>query len=129
MDGCSIYGMWLKYSNNNKGINVHRLFKEDITNHLTPLQVRGDKWSENRVIAKHKVMLHNIQHKGYIGGRLTHNTRIDFLEGMKHKCYGHFRDEFEKLETFEFLENDDNMDMWVLHCMRIPVVNWRIAYF
>ena len=35
--------MQLKVSNNNKGVTAHKLFKETITNHVTPLRARGDK--------------------------------------------------------------------------------------
>ena len=51
--------MWLKYSNNNRGITSYNLFIESINEHIAPLQVRADKGSENRLIVKHMVIVYN----------------------------------------------------------------------
>ena len=87
--------MWFKCSGNNKWITTYELFKEAISKFITPLQVRGDKGSENRLIANH--MLRITYYKGHIGGRSTHNTRIERF-GREHNVNAmiRFRDEFQK---------------------------------
>ena len=69
--------MWLKYSNNNRGNNAYDFFKEVVDKNVTPLQVRGNKGSENILIAKHMVMLCNAQQRGCVGCKFTHDTRIE----------------------------------------------------
>ena len=101
-----------------------RLFKETITNHTAPLQVRGDKGSENVIIAKRVVMLRNTQHKCYLGGRSTHNTRIKrFWREHNTNFMVHFRDEFKRLDNLGVLDTDDNTGMWAFHWVRVTVIS------
>ena len=58
---------------------MHELLKEAQTNHANPLQARGDKGSEHRIINRCIVMQRSAQCKGCIGGRLPHNARIELF--------------------------------------------------
>ena len=61
VDGHSSRIMWLKCSSNNRVNTNYDLFKEAINEKIAPLQVRGDKVAENRLIVKHTVISHNTQ--------------------------------------------------------------------
>ena len=81
INGHSRHIMWLKWSNNNLGNNDYYLLKEDINEFIIPLQVRGDKGSGNRFIAKKMVMVSKTQCRGYIVSRLEQSTRIEHFFG------------------------------------------------
>ena len=66
VDGFSRYIMWIKYSNNNRVNTSYDLLKEAIDEKAAPLQVRGDKGSENRLMAKHMVIARNAKFRGHI---------------------------------------------------------------
>ena len=90
--------MWLKCSNNNKGIDAHESFKECINKFVTPLQVRCNKGLENRLITKYIAMLRSTHFKGHIGGRSRHNTRIEcFWREHNVNVMIHFRKVLETL--------------------------------
>ena len=61
VDGHSRHITWLIFFNNNRGNTTYYLFKESNNEHIIPLQVIGDKGLENRLTAKHMVMVHNTQ--------------------------------------------------------------------
>ena len=56
-------------------------FKEAISKYVTPLQVRGNDGSKNRLISKHVVVVRNTQFQGCIGGRSTHKKRQNVFGG------------------------------------------------
>ena len=57
--------IWLKCANNNRAETVHNHFMHSITEFQFPRQVRGDKGSENRLIAKHMMILRGSETKGF----------------------------------------------------------------
>ena len=86
-------------------------FKESINKLVAPLQARDDKVSENRLIAKHMEILRSTHHKGQIGYRSKHDTRIGrFWRNCDVSIMIHFRNEFQNLHALGFLETDDNKD-------------------
>ena len=119
--------MWLKFSNNNRGNTSYELLKEAIDDHIDPLQVRGEKGSENRLIAKNTVMVRNAQFKGHVGGRSTWNTRIEYFwrENNVNEMV-HFRDVFRKLEALRHLDSDYNTDIWSLYYVLVHVIDQEI---
>ena len=74
VDEFSHFIMWLKCSNNNRGNTSYNFLKNVIGENETPLQVRGDKESEDIIISKHMVLVRNKQCRGCIGDRSTHNA-------------------------------------------------------
>ena len=77
VDRYSRYIIWLKCAGNNFAKTSYDYFTDVIKIHIPSIKMRGDKGSENRMIAKHMILLRNDSTGGYIGGRLTHNTRIE----------------------------------------------------
>ena len=77
VDGHSHCAMWIKCPLNRKGETICRLLKEEAINYVAPLQVLGDKRSENIVVAKNITLLRSAQCKDCAGGRSTYNTTIE----------------------------------------------------
>ena len=77
VDGFSWMIIWLKISDNNRATTAYEYFKNAIEEYECPLQVRSDKGSENRLIAKHMIAIRGDEMRGFIGGKSTHNTRIE----------------------------------------------------
>ena len=73
--------MCLKCPSNDRGNASYDLLKETINKNATPTQARGDKGSEDKLIAKNMVMLHNTHHEGFISDKHMHNKRIECLGG------------------------------------------------
>ena len=61
--------MWIKCSNNNRGNTACGFFKEGINKHAAPLQVRGDKGSEDQLVSKNMAMVRNGLCRGCTGDR------------------------------------------------------------
>ena len=106
------------------------MLKEEAINYVAPLQVLGDKRSENIVVAKNITLLRSAQCKDCAGGRSTYNTTIErFLRDHITNIIVHFTDEFEKLEHLGVLDADNSTDMKAFHCVRILVSNRKIDHF
>ena len=59
VDGCNHRIVWLKFFSNSRGKSAHDLLKEADYDHVVPLQVRGSKGLEIRLIAKYVEIVHN----------------------------------------------------------------------
>ena len=66
---------WSKCSSTNETETVWDLFLKAAQEHATPLQVRDNVISENRLLANNMMFLRNASHNGHIGGRSIHITR------------------------------------------------------
>ena len=87
-------------------------FTETIKKCVTPLQVRSDKVSENRLIEKHMAMLHTTQCKCCIGGRHAKNYRTEsFWREHNLNVMIHVRKVCEKLQSLGHLGMDGNTDL------------------
>ena len=81
-----------------------------------PLQVRGGKGVENRLIAKHVIAIRGDDMRGFIGGKSTRNTRIErFWREHNVNVAKMCVDEFIRLEQLGYLDRLDDDDLWVLH--------------
>ena len=74
------------------------------------------------------VIIRITQYKGRIRGRSTENSRIErFWRGHNVSVMAHFNNKFEKLETLGFLDANSNTDTWVMHCVRMTIINQSIG--
>ena len=130
VDGFSRCVMWIKCYNNNRGNTAHDLHKGAVNKNITPLQVRGGKGLENRLIAKYVVIVCNVWHRGCIGGKSTQKTRIDrFWRKHNDNVMIRFRDMFERLESLGCLDTDSITDLWSLHYACVGVINQKTHDF
>ena len=75
-------------------------FEDGIIKCITPLQIRGDKGSENRLITKHMVIVLNGLYRGFTGGRSTRNARIEhFWIECNVNATINFKNKYERLES------------------------------
>ena len=100
------------------------IFSHAIDEHRCVLQVRGDKGVEKRLIANH---MFSLRGKGNIGGKWTHNTRV---EGCCRECSASTMhcvyDEFLRLDQLRLRSRSENVDIWVLHTFCMPSINKRM---
>ena len=130
VDGCSRMIIWLKCANNNRAETVHNHFIQSINEFQCPFQVRGDKGSENRLIAKHMIILRGTETRGFIGGRSTHNTRIERLwREYNNNAMDHYLATFTNLEELGILNRHDNIDIWTLHKVFLPKIQKTLDEF
>ena len=79
MDGYSRMIMWLKCANNNHSETAYNHFIHSIIEFQSLFQVHSNKESENCLITKYMMILRGTEIRRFIGGRSTHNTRIEYL--------------------------------------------------
>ena len=127
VDGCSRKIIWLICSDNNRADTTYGYFLNAIQEFQCPFQVRGDKGVENKMIAKHMIAIRGENMKGFLGGKSTHNTRIErFWREYNKNVMIKFYDEFIELEQLGFLDRTNNNDLWVLHKVYLPVINQKL---
>ena len=123
MDRFSRFIAWLNISNNNKARTSYDCFKQAIQQHGALIKMRGDKGSENKMIAKHMTLLWQNNIGGYIGGKSTRNALIDcFWHEHNNNVMQKFRSEFEELEELNLLDCTLNSDLWALHYVCMDVI-------
>ena len=127
VDGKSRKVIWLKCADNNRADTTYNYFLNAIQEHQCPFQVRGDKGVENKKIAKHMIAIRGDNIRGFIGGKSSHNTRIErFWKEYNTNVMKTFFDEFTNLEHLGYLDRTDNKDLWVLHKVFLPIINEKL---
>lgn len=75
-------------------------------------------------------MLRGPQISGYIGGKSTHNTRIERMwRECNNDAMDSFRLTFKFLEELGMLNHHDNIDMWSLHRARTSLMQKELDGF
>ena len=78
-DGHSRLIIWAHWLDNNRALITHQNFVKVTDDFSFPLQVWGNKGTEIRLIAKQMIILRYHRINSYIGGKLVHNVRIEWL--------------------------------------------------
>ena len=81
--------------------------------------------AENSSLANHMKLLRNASHNGYMGGKSTHNTRIDGFGGSETQRSKSFLKQFRNLESLGILKNW-KIDIWSLNLVQTKETNDRI---
>ena len=91
---------------------TYNYFLKAIKEYQCPLQVREDKGAENRIIAKYIIAIRGENIRGFIGGKSTHNTRIErFQREYNITVMQKFYDEFMYLEELGCLDRTENNNL------------------
>ena len=130
IDGYSRMIMYLSCSTNNKSSTVMQLFREAITEFGIPSRVRSDKGGENVQVCHFMVSYRGTGRGSHIAGSSIHNQRIERLWRDVYRCVCcTFHEVFYYLEAQGLLDPDNECDLFVLHCVFLPVINHHLLAF
>lgn len=122
--------VYLQASNNNRAHTVLELFKNAECQFGLPTRVRIDLGVENVLVARYMAQQRPTVQNCVLRGKSCHNQRIERLwvdvwKGVTNV----YRDLFLLMETDGELEVENPMQMWALHFVFIPRLNWSLTEF
>ncbi|EKD05022.1 hypothetical protein A1Q2_00671 [Trichosporon asahii var. asahii CBS 8904] len=136
VDGFSRRVVFLRASNNNLAMTVESCFMEATRLHGWPSRVRVDYGGENLGVKKRlEEVRGTVDSKGrwrgtFIQGPSTRNQRIERLwVDLQKTCTSRHRSIFIYLENIGYLSPDNDIDLWALHYVYLPVVNEALKCF
>lgn len=130
IDGFSRMVIYLSCSTNNRSSTVMQLFGESITEFGIPSRVRSDKGGENVLVCHFMVSYRGPGRGSHIAGSSIHNQRIERLWRDVYRCVCcTFHEVFYYLEAQGLLDPDDDCNLFVLHCVFLPVINHHLSAF
>lgn len=130
IDGFSRMITFLSCHTNNRATTVFQLFSKAIMEFGIPSRVRSDKGGEN-VMVCHFMVSHRGPGRGsHIAGSSVHNQRIERLWRDVYRCVCcTFHEVFYFLEARGVLDPADDCDLFVLHCVFLPVIDHHLQQF
>ena len=129
IDGFSRTIVYLKYSGNNRAVTVLQSFMEAIQDFGLPEKVRSDLGGENVEVWRYMIDQHRSD-QAVVVGSSTHNERIERLWRDVFRCVGSvFYSTFRQLEEDEKLDPLNEIDVYCLHKVFIPRINYALHAF
>lgn len=129
-DGYSRLITYLKCSNNNRSDTVLDNFVLATQVFGIPSRVRTDKGGENVKVWDFMEQNRGSSRNSYITGSSVHNTRIERLwRDVYRSVSSSFISVFNELESIGALNPENEVDMFCLHYVFIPRINFSLAEF
>lgn len=129
IDGYSRTVVFLKCSDNNRASTVLSSFTSAVDLHGLPDRLRTDLGGENVAIWRYMVEQH-ASVSAVLTGSSTHNQRIERLWRDVYRCVGVlFHDCFHQLEEEGCLDPSNETDMFCLHFVYLPRINFMLNGF
>ena len=130
VDGFSRMLVFLQCSTNNKSMTVFSAFKGAINDYGVPSRVRSDKGGENILVCQYMVAVRGLNRGSHIAGSSLHNQRIERIWRDVYRCVcSTYHEIFYSLEAVGVLDPDSEMDLFILHCLYLPLINHSLKEF
>ena len=106
------------------------LFVHAVSQFGLPDHVRSDYGGENTEVWKYMIAVHNLDYHCVITGSSVHNERVERPWRDVHRCIvSPFTEKFQSLESVGVLDPLNEVDLYVLHLVFLPLINKCISEF
>ena len=130
IDGHSRLIVYLQCTTNNQAASVFAYFWQATREYGVPSRVRSDKGGENVMVCHFMVSQRGIGRGSHIAGPSTHNQRIERLWRDVYRCVAStYYDLFYCMEEEKILDPNNDVDLFVLHCLFLPQINHALEKF
>ena len=130
IDGYSRVVTGIRCSTNNKAETVLDLFHEARSQWGIPHRCRGDRGSENILVAEWMISYRGMNRGSYIFGRSVHNQRIERLwRDVNRLTLRLYYEIFNFLEKEYGLDPNNDIHLWCLHYVYVPIINRALMIF
>ena len=122
--------VYLHCSTNNKSATVMNEFYEATRRYGIPSRVRSDKGGENILVCQYMVAVKGIERGSHIAGSSVKNQRIERLWRDVFRCVSStYYTLFYSMEEGGFLDPDNDIDIFALHCLYLTQINNSLNEF
>ena len=130
LDGFSRMIVFLQASTNNRALTVLQYFQSAVEHYNLPSRVRSDLGMENIEVARFMLQERGLNRGSYITGKSVHNQRIEHLwYHVNWVIVSHFLNIFLFLEHSGILDPTDEVHLFCIHLVYIPLINNAIIQF
>ncbi len=130
IDGYSRLIVFLNCNTNNKASTVYQEFRKATDEYGVPSRVRSDRGGENMQVCYFMVAYRGPDRASHIAGSSVHNQRIERLWRDVYRCVcSTYHEVFYEMEALEILNPDNELDLFVLHCVYLPKIRWHLQEF
>jgi len=121
---------FLSSNTNNRSKTVFQLFWHTTMEFGIPSHVQSDKGGENMLVYHFVVAYRGPDRDSRIAGSSVHNQCIERLWRDVYMCvYCSFHEVFYFLEAQGVLDSANDCDLFVLHCVFLPVIDHHLQVF
>ena len=130
IDGYSRTVVFLSCATNNASQTVFNLFQQATEEYGVPSRVRSDKGGENIKVCRFMVSFRGTGRRSHLAGSSVHNQRIERLWHDVYRCVcSTYHELFYSMEASGVLNVDSEVDLFVLHCIFLSVINRSLKEF
>ena len=130
IDGFSRMLVFLQCSTNNEASTVFSAFKGAVNEYGVPSRVRSDKGGENIIVCQYMIAVRGLNRGSHIAGSSIHNQRIERIWRDVYRCVCvTYHEIFYSLEVIGVVDPDNDMDLFILHCLYQPLINHSLKEF
>ncbi len=130
IDGYSRMITYLHCATNNQSETVFNYFRDAIAKYGVPSRVRSDQGGENQKVCYFMVSYRGPSRGSHITGSSVRNQRIERLWRDVYRCVcSSFHEVFYFLEARQLLDPDNDNDLFVLHCIFLPLIEQQLQSF
>ena len=130
LDGFSRMIVFLQASTNNRALTVLQYFQSAVEHYNLPSRVRSDLGMENIEVARFMLQERGLNRGSHITGKSVHNQRIEHLWcDVNWVIVSRFLNIFLFLEHSGILDPTDEVHLFCIHLVYIPLINYAINQF